>query len=311
MGGLMYLLNWPAATMRDYFLITSGLMAISGLAIIWLLPLFPRGRSWLVALSPALALYVGLNWDMWGVLLTVVALLLFVRRRDDLGAAALALAIWTKFFPIVMLPLILAARFREKGWRAAARIVLIVGVCSAVINAPLLIVRPSAWLYFFETNRARPREVNLWNLFDRWGVTTEQMNTWAGILLALLLAVLLLVQWRGGRDAWLLACCAILSWFFFVNKIYSPQYSLWIVVLLAAVGAPPALAVAWSATDLIYFWSSFVTLGQLRFGDAAHWFYDHTLMPAMILREGMLALIVGWCIWQMWKRHDSTSKRSL
>ena len=49
-------------------------------------------------------------------------------------------------------------------------------------------------------------------------------------------------------------------------------------------GGPPALAVAWSAAGLIYFWSSFVTLGQLRFGDVVHWFYDHTLMPAMILR---------------------------
>jgi uncharacterized membrane protein len=288
--------------MRDYFLITSGLMAVSGLAITWLLPLFPRGKSWLVALSPALALYVSLNWDMWGVLLTVIALLLFVRRRDGLGSAALALAVWTKFFPIVMLPLILAARLQEQGWRAATRILLIFSVVSAVINAPLLIVRPSAWLYFFQTNRDRPREVNLWNLFDRWGVTTSTMNTWTAILLAILLAVLLLVQWRGKRHAWLLACCAILSWFFFVNKVYSPQYSLWIVVLLATVGASPALAVAWSATDLIYFWSSFITLGQLRYGDAAHWFFDRGLMPAMLLREGMLLFIVGWCIWQMWQR---------
>jgi hypothetical protein len=299
MGALMYLLNWPARTMRDYFLITSALMAASGLAITWLVPRFPRGRSWLVALSPALALYVSLNWDMWGVLLTVVALLLFARGRDAFGSIGLALAIWTKFFPIVMLPLILADRLRDQGWRAASRILLIVAAASAMINAPLLIGRPDAWLYFFETNRSRPREVNLWNLFDRWGVTTATINTWSAILLIALLAVLLLVQWRGSRQAWLLACCAILSWFFFVNKVYSPQYSLWIVVLLAAVGAPPALAAAWSATDLIYFWSSFVTLGQLRFGDAAHWFYDRTLMPAMLLREGMLLLIVVWCIWAM------------
>jgi hypothetical protein len=179
---------------------------------------------------------------------------------------------------------------------------VIFSAASAVINVPLLIVRPGAWWYFFETNRSRPREVNLWNLFDRWGVTTSTINTWSAILLGLALVLLLLIQWYGRRDAWLLACCAILSWFFFVNKVYSPQYSLWIVVLLATVGASPALAVAWSATDLIYFWSSFVTLGQLRFGDAAHWFYERTLMPAMILREGMLLLIVIWCVWQMWRR---------
>jgi uncharacterized membrane protein len=288
--------------MVDYFLITSAVMAASAVALTWLMPRFPNGRSWLVALSPSFALYVSLNWDMWGVLLTVLALCLFVQRRDSLGSIGLALAVWTKFFPIVMLPLILAARFQAHGWRAAARILVIFSAASAVINVPLLIVRPGAWWYFFETNRSRPREVNLWNLFDRWGVTTSTINTWSAILLGLALVLLLLIQWYGRRDAWLLACCAILSWFFFVNKVYSPQYSLWIVVLLATVGASPALAVAWSATDLIYFWSSFVTLGQLRFGDAAHWFYERTLMPAMILREGMLLLIVIWCVWQMWRR---------
>jgi hypothetical protein len=67
----------------------------------------------------------------------------------------------------------------------------------------------------------------------------------------------------------------------------------------AVVGAAPALAVAWSAMDLAYFAASFVTLGLLRYGDAAGWVVEHALEPAAVLREGTLLLVVGWCSLRM------------
>ena len=298
MGLVIYLLNGadPTRSMAGYFLLTSCCMAICGLAIAWLAPCFPRGRVWLLALSPALAFYVNLNWDMWGVLLMMVALLLFERERDAVAGAALAAAVWTKFFPILLLPLLLVERARAGNWRAVGRLAGVFTLVSVAINAPLLILRPRAWLYFFETNRTRGREVNLWNFFDGWGFSTEQINAGSAVLLAVGLVMLMLVQWRGISGAWLPACCAILAWFFFVNKVYSPQYSLWIVVLLAAIGAAPALAVAWSAVDLLYFAASFLILGLEQFGDPVGWFYIHGLFPAMALREGMLLIVAGWCM---------------
>jgi len=303
MGLLVYLINTASTSrlMPDYFLLTSVVMAIAGLTIVGLMPRFRHGRAWLVALSPALALYVNLNWDMWGVLLTIIALLLFAKGRDTTGGIMLAAAVWTKFFPIVLLPLLLVDRVRHGRWRAAGMLTAAFTLASLAINAPLFILQRDAWLYFFQVNQTRGREVNLWNFFDRWGLTTQQINTGSAILLSLGLLVVIAAQWRGRSEAWMPACCAMLAWFFFINKVYSPQYSLWIVVLLAASGGAPALVVAWSAADLIYFWSSFVTLGQLQFGDAAQWFYQYTLMPAMALREGMLLLIVGWCLARIWK----------
>ena len=92
----------------------------------------------------------------------------------------------------------------------------------------------------------------------------------------------------------------MLAWFFFVGKVYSPQYGLWIVVLLALIGAAPTLAVAWSAADLFYFAGSFVTLELWRYGEEAQrWFADHGLLPATALREGMLLVVVGWCLYRM------------
>ncbi len=92
----------------------------------------------------------------------------------------------------------------------------------------------------------------------------------------------------------------MLTWFFFVGKVYSPQYGLWIVALLAVIGAAPALAVAWSAADLFCFAAGFVSLGLGKYGEEAQqWFADHGFLPATALREGMLLVVVGWCVYRM------------
>ncbi len=63
-GFLIYVLNLATASMPQYFLLTSLAMGVCALWIAVLIPHFPHGRIWLFALSPALALYVNLNWDM-------------------------------------------------------------------------------------------------------------------------------------------------------------------------------------------------------------------------------------------------------
>ena len=304
-GLVIFLLNSAARNMPQYFLLTSLALTACGIWIAALVARFPRGREWLFAISPALALYVNLNWDMWGVLLTVVALLLFVRDRDGSAAAVLAAAAWTKLFPVLFLPFLILDRLQRRGRRAAVRFAVVFAVTSAAINAPVLLLAPAGWWYFFRFNSERGGEPNnLWGFFDPSRFSTDEINHASALLLAWGLVVLLMVQrrspLRGGLGpAWMPACCAMLAWFFFVNKVYSPQYGLWLVAMLAVVGAAPALAVAWSATDLLYFAAQFVLLGLSQYGDAQGWFVGHVFVPAVALREGMLLVVIGWCIKQM------------
>lgn len=305
-GLLVYLLDLVTRTMPQYFLLTSLVMAVAALWILVLIQNFPRGRVWLFALSPAVALYFNLNWDMWGVLLMLAALLLFVRERDGPATVVLTIAVWTKFFPILFLPFLLLDRLRCDGKRAAGGIAAVFALVSAAINIPVLLLAPAGWWYFFTFNARRERDWNLWMFFDPSWFSTEEINRLVILLLLCGLVVLLLLQWRLSSRAeelcptWLLAGCALLACFFFVNKVYSPQYGLWIVVLLAVIGAAPALAVAWSAVDLFYFVAGFVTLGLWQFGeDVQHWFVSHGYLPATALREGMLLIVVAWCIKQM------------
>lgn len=230
----------------------------------------------------------------------VLAILLFVRERDGWGAVVLAAAVWTKFFPIVFLPLVLMDRLVHRGGMATVHIVVLFLLASAAINVPVLLLTPEGWWYFFAFNAERGGDLNLYTLFfDADRDTPELMNR-VGILLTLCgLILLLLIQLRMPQGAWLPACAAMLAWFFFVGKVYSPQYSLWIVVLLAVVGASTALAVAWSSMDVVYFGASFVTLGLGQYGEAQGWFVGHILEPAAILREGMLLIVAAGCVYLM------------
>ena len=65
------------------------------------------------------------------------------------------------------------------------------------------------------------------------------------------------------------------------------------------------MAVAWSATDVLYFAASFATLGLERFGEAQGWFVNHALVPSAFLREGMLLVVVLWCAGEIWRKRGT------
>ncbi len=330
MGLLIYLLN-TATSLHGYLLLSSLFLGACALVCIWLIGFIPGSNPVLLALSPALVMYINLNWDFWGILLAVAALLLCVRGQVGWGGILLGAAVWTKFFPIVLVPLIVLVYFINLDRRAVMRLLAGFTGATVLINGPLLLFKPQAWWYFFQVNQRRSREVNLWNFFDSYHLTTGTINNWISGLLVVGIGGLMILLWRAARvyaasnkrerapdrltstlAALLLpAYCAAMAWFFFVNKVYSPQYSLWIAVLLAAAGASPALAVAWGAADLIYFIASFGALGMQTFirvpgADVAiehanDWMYHYILFPAMGLREGMLLVVAVWGAWQLYR----------
>jgi uncharacterized membrane protein len=316
MGWLIWLIGFVNQNVMAYFLATALVMIVCGLLIFWLSSMFEGANLWLLALSPTLPLYTVLNWDMFGVLLTIGALLLFQRNRDLWATVLLAAAIWTKFFPIVLLPLLLTERVLKQRWRDATTIVVTFGIASMVMNAPFalaitsegLLLR-SSWLHFFRFNQQRPREVNFWNFFDGLQLSTQEINFFSAVLLALGIGGIMLLlgySWlrdsKQPRDLLLPAALAAIGWFFFINKVYSPQYSLWLAVLLALLAAPPTLVVAFGAVDIGYFAASFVLLHlSSSQNPLTDWFYRQVMLPSMALREAVILAIIIWAIWRIFR----------
>ena len=299
---------WAASTVNtdlwSYLVVSWVGLAVCGAVVAYLLARRRGSDPWVFALAPSLALYVVLNWDLLSIAATVGAMYLFERRRDVAGSVAVVAAVWTKLFPILLVPLVLAQRWAEGDRRSASRIAGITGIGSILVNLPVFLATPDGWAHVFRFNRDRPRELNIWNAFDP--IATSSINLWSAVLLVV--GVLLCIGWiaRSPSPAAAVAptFLALLAWAFFLGKVYSPQYSLWIVVLLAYVGASRALSISFIAVDVAYFVCSFVVLYLGGVG-ASDWFFDQVLWPATLVREAALVGVAGWGLWAAGRRDPS------
>lgn len=318
-GLFAWLAALPGGGVAGYFAISAVLLGLCGLLTIWLLGRLPHANPWLLALSPALALYVVLNWDLLSIAALAAALVLFHRRRDSWGALALGLATWTKFFPIVALPVVLVARLLEvrdlRGrLRAAAAILIPFAAVTVVFIGPFVfqrgahggyVVSSTSWFWFFRFNELRALGgSSLWSLVYPSGVSVHEVNLISGSLVVVgLLLTLAAMVWacrrRGARPAELIvpATLACIAWFMFANKVYSPQYGLWVMALLAAAGAPVSLAVAFAAADLGFFVSAF-TIFMVQ-GQSKGWFAQHVLTPSNVVLEALLFAVTAWAMWSI------------
>ncbi len=316
MGWLIWLIGFVNSGVMPYLLATAVVMLLSGCIVLWLGSYIEGANLWLLALSPTLPLYVVLNWDMFSVMLTVAALVLFQRNRDGWGTLLLTAAVWTKFFPIVLVPLVVFDRVLKRRWRDVFLIGGIFGLGSALINGPVAIVNTPAgwqirdtWLHFFRFNQERGSEVNFWTFFAGWQLTLQQINTWSALLLVAGLGILIILMAYNrringqNRDVLLPVSLAAIAWFFFINKVYSPQYSLWLAVLLAFLAAPPTLAVIFAAVDLAYFAGSFIVLYLADTQNVASaWFFNQALLPVTVMREAVIFGIVLYACWRIISR---------
>jgi hypothetical protein len=308
-GALIWITGFFNSTVWSFFLMNAIVLIVAGYIVVYLVTQFAGERAWLLVLSPALAFHVVLNWDMAAIALTVGALLMFHRERDIPGAILLTLAVWTKFFPIMLVPLVVAYRWKKPTfWPICAIFAggsVLMNLFFAVEFSGGVGLRDN-WTHFFIYNRDRPREVNLWNLFDRFELTTSQVNLISGAL-TLLGVVLIAVLVYRNRDRPALevlsvASIAAISWLFFLSKVYSPQYGLWVVALIPLAAVPVGLGAYFVAVDAFYFAASFAAIMVSN-----ELFSDQVLMPSMVVREGVLLALVVWAVIELHRRTRETA----
>src|SRR5205807_3550120 len=110
-----------------------------GLVTVWLVHSYEGSKVWVLAAAPVLGLDAVLNWDLLAIALTVAALLLYQRGRDGWAGGLLSLAVWAKLFPLLLLPLIVLARAREREWPSLRRGLLSFALVSAAVNLPVAV----------------------------------------------------------------------------------------------------------------------------------------------------------------------------
>ncbi len=201
------------------------------------------GRALLFwALAPSMFAFLIFNWDILAVLCVAVALYLAARDRDCLAAAALAAGFSCKLYPALFLVPLLMKRRTLPDW---ARLIGVFGVTALAINSFFMVSNFDGWYHFFSFSSSRPpNDDSIWGVACYWirPLTTGQVNI---ISLALFAAGSAAVLWRLRRGSTARLCLALILVFLLTNKVFSPQYALWLLpffVLLPGLGAGPGRA---------------------------------------------------------------------
>ncbi|MET0308656.1 MAG: hypothetical protein ABW023_08115 [Sphingomonas sp.] len=230
---------------RDFhFLgVVSAVNALFAGLILWMFRQggMDRSRLWAWAAAPPLILYLGHNWDLGAGVLAVAAMLLARSGRLVRAAATAALGAAAKLFPVLMLPLIgLSALFGESGWRhrvtrAAACTAAAIGAWT-VVNLPVALLAPENWSEFYRFSQERPgTAASTWEVLSSmgwWTTAIADRNLYATLLFGTGAALIVALGWKRHRAHLWVLFTPVLAWFMLSNKVYSPQFDLWLYPVL-------------------------------------------------------------------------------
>lgn len=282
-----------------------------GLALFWLVTVWATailgGRriwsTWLVALSPLVFVHIFTNFDAIATACLGVALLFWSRRNLWAAGVFIGLGTAAKLYPALALLVLLVLCLRTGKVREFA----VTAVCAVatwlVVNVPVLALYPRGWWEFFRLNSDRnPDVTSLYRVVTEvsgydWGAGGGSTPTLVNaISLALFVLVCLFVAFLGlraptrPRVAQLLFL--LVAGFLLVNKVWSPQYSLWLVPL-AVLAIPHArILLTWMTVDALTW---IPLMGIFLPADARWlppgWFFTFLVVRAVLVL-GLCALVV-------------------
>ncbi|URM90644.1 glycosyltransferase 87 family protein [Streptomyces sp. MRC013] len=244
-----------------YWAVNAGMLLVCTAVLAVCVARTHRRRPWdalLVALAPALALTATINWDLLALALTAAAMLMWSRGRALAFGVLLGLATAAKLYPFLLLGPLLVLCWRAGRWREFA--VALLGSAGAwlVVNLPVMVLAPEGWKRFYVFSRERNVDFgSFWLILtQRFGLDPriETVNTIASALMLLAcagIAVLALAAPRRPRFAQL--AFLVVAAFILTNKVYSPQYVLWLVPLAALARPRWRGFLVWQACEVAYF----------------------------------------------------------
>ncbi len=233
-----------------------GLLAADGV---------PARRQLRWAAAPPLVLTLFANWDVLAVAALVLAMVAHRRERHVLAGVAAGVGTAAKLFPALLIPVVVADLVaRRRPRRAVVHVAAAAGTW-AVLNLPVAVLAPANWWRFFELSRERgPHWASVWVMLDRIGLAGSDgwLNPVATLAFLAGAAVILAVGVRRvppGRR-WMLTL-PMVCWFLVVNKVYSPQFSLWVAALVALVAVRSLPVLAFFAVDAAVYVVEYLFLG--------------------------------------------------
>ncbi|MEU4801560.1 glycosyltransferase 87 family protein [Actinosynnema sp. NPDC023587] len=293
-------------TVIVYFNITALWLALAWLVTAWAVARLARRRVWdaaIVAVSPLVVVHAFTNFDTLATAFATAGLLAWARKKPVLAGVLLGLGGAAKLYPLFLLGPLLLLCWRTGKVKAGLSTLAATLATWAAVNAPIAYLYPDGWREFFRLNTERGVDPDsLYNVVAQWtnwqgfdpgllhGQAPEVLNTVSAVLFLLCcLGIGYVTLSAPTRPRLAQLGFLVVAAFLLTNKVWSPQYSLWLVPLavLALPRWKPLLA--WMAVDaLVWAPRMYFYLGTDNKGLPIDWF-----LGAVVIRDvAVIALSV-------------------
>lgn len=288
---------WISNANPGYFYVNVALLSIAAIVVAASLYRVVGSRALSFALAPTLAIYAFMNWDLLAVALATVGTLAYVRRRDVWSGVLLGLGAAAKLYPVLLVVPFMAGRLRERDLQGARGISLAAASTWLLVNLPFALGGFGAWTEFFRFNSARSADWDsLWFHGCRhltgelYCQPVAELNVASAVLFA---GATGLVWWLKARREpdfarWTLGLPILIA-FLLTNKVYSPQFSLWLLPWFALTLPDLRLFAAFSAAEVAVFLTRFSWLGRFLG-------FDGLPLGAFEIALLARAVVLVWCV---------------
>jgi uncharacterized membrane protein len=253
---------------RDYFVVTAVLLAPFLLLSVWFLVGAHRGRPWdamAFAAAPALVLSGLVNWDVLAITFLAGAMWAWARGRPLLSGVMVGLGTATKLYPLFLLGALLVVALRRRQLPDFGKAFLGAVVAWLAVDLPAMLYGWEGWRAFWSFNADRGADLgSLWLVATDAGATFSPatINRVSAVAFVLVCVGVLALGLRAPSVPRIPQLAFLLvAGFLLVNKVYSPQYVLWLLPL--AVLARPRWRdlLIWQAGEVLYFVMVWMYLG--------------------------------------------------
>jgi uncharacterized membrane protein len=276
---------------QTYYMITCLLLSLCALLVTRATLGMAGRRPWdaaVIGLSPLLFVHAFTNWDLFAVALASLGLWAWARRRPTLAGVLIGLGVAAKLYPVLLLGALFLLCLRAGRLGAWFRTAVAALAAWVAVNAPIALLASENWSRFFRLNSSRPADPDtIWNLMlaatdHQWfdgplapGQTPSVLNAVVAVVLVLYFAgigwltLAAPVRPRVAQVAFLLV-----AGFLLLNKVWSPQYSLWLLPLAALARPKWRTLLLWQATEALLWVPRLLWyLGTDNRGVKVEWFF--------------------------------------
>ena len=279
-----------------YFGLTALVMSCIWVVTVYMVFRLTGNRAWdtvLMAASPLVVIHGFTNWDIPSIAFMVGALLAVTRGENWLAGILIGCGTAFKLWPLFILGAFLVLAVRNKKWAPLGAMLGGTVISWLVVNVPVAEKYPEAWHEFFRLNEERGAEwTTIYAVLNRvTGIefSPEFLNAFtlpAFLIACAVIGVFGLRVARTPRVAELIYL--ILMAFLLVNKVWSPQYSLWLVVPALLALPRWRLLMSWMLVDALV-WPVLMwhMLGEENKG------IGHELLDIMVIARDGFIIVIG------------------